>query len=561
MALPTGFRPRSKSERLALGKVLRGNAARVKLHAADDGWQALHVRLAGKIPVWTSGDPSRADAVLERFGFPAIGDEAPLRAVDGPLVSIVICTYNRYGLLAEAIASALMQSWNVEVIVVDDGSTDGTWELLKCFHGIRAIRLPQNRGKPAALDAGVAAARGEHLLVFDDDDLLFPGSVQVLATALRENPDLVGVFGDALRFTDGDVFEWRASTRVPSDVLGRALLNQVPGLTGAFLCRTDAWRQAGRVDPRLIRGEDMDMWLRLSRVGELSSVPVATFVHRVHDGLRGSAGGQWRRSDEKVHLARTMGYIAPVFAERWSLFSSQADRAEGHAWALGLRQRGLNLEARVELDRHKGPYSADERWIREQCGLPSTIGASTGALLAVDDGDPGALHLCLSRQDASLDRFIALEVPCDPIGEVQLHWPGVYAKNVDLSSLITQHPGPWHLRLSSAPSWAPPPLEHASMLPPLAPVDAILSCAAALGWSLPERARAGLHEPADPRARAAMSARRLLNEGQSGRALQLVSKLLEAMPGWEGGWLMAAECFEAVGAYAEAQSCKARLTG
>jgi len=560
MALLTGFRPRSAAERLALGKTLRGNARRVRICSDDDGWQALHVRIAGKVPVWESGDPARCDAVLRRFGFAPMGDPEPLAKVEGPLVSIVICTYNRYGLLTEAIASALMQSHSCEVIVVDDGSTDGTWDLLQCFDGIRCVRLPENRGKATALDAGVAIANGEYLLVFDDDDLLLPGSVQVLAAALSESPDLIGVFGDALRFEDGDITRWRPSTRVPAEVLGRGLLNQVPGLTGAFLCRTEAWRAAGSVDPRLTRGEDMDMWLRLSRIGRMETLPVATFVHRMHDGLRGSAEVRWRQSD-RTHEQRTLDYIAPVFRERWLQFAPQARRAEGHAWALGLKQRGLLDEAREELSRWRGPHTEDERWIREQCGLPSTARASSGAVVLVDEGDPGALALTLSRQDPSLVRLVALEVPRDPIGEVQLHWPGVYARKVDLASLLAEHPGPWHLRLASAPDWTPPPFDHASWLPPLAPIDAVLCCAAALGWSQPDRVRLGLRTELDPRTRCAITARRLLELGQAGRALHLTSRLLEALPAWEGGWAMAAQCFEAVGAYAEAQSCRARLTG
>ena len=561
MALSTGIRPRSKDERLALASVLRGNASRVRVHADDDGWQSLHVRIAGKIPLWEGGDPAQASALLERFGFAPIGDDMPLQRARGPLVSIVICTYNRYGMLTEAIASALVQSWPCEVIVVDDGSTDDTWELLQCFDGIRCVRLPENQGKAAALDAGVAIAQGEYLLVFDDDDLLFPGSVQVLAKALLEQPNLVGVFGDALRFEDGEIFQWRAASRLPPAAFGRGLLNQVPGLTGAFLCRTEAWRRAGRVDPRLVRGEDMDMWLRLSRLGPLASLPFGTFLNRVHDGLRGTADKQWRKSDAATHERETLRHIAPVFAERWQRFAPQADRAEGHAWALGLWQRGLRAEARRELARWKGPHGADERWIRGQCGLPSTVAATPGALLVVDEGDPGALGACLDLQDPRLERLVALEVEREDVGEAQLHWPGVYCRNVDLASLLSEHPGPWHVRLTSAPEWAPPPLETRAWLPPLAPIDAVHACAAALDWPLPDRQRAGTVERLDPCARAAIAARKMLASGQAGRALRLVSSLLEALPGWEGGWAMAAECFEAVGAYAEARSCRARLTG
>ncbi|MCP4809924.1 MAG: glycosyltransferase family 2 protein [Proteobacteria bacterium] len=564
MALPTGFRPRTETERLRMARAMQCNSTQVPVSDAD-GWESLHVRVAGKIPVWEGGDSptlgsERADAVLSRFGFPTLDDAALVsRRTEGPLVSIVICTYNRFGLLTEAISTALAQTWPCEVIVVDDGSTDSTADVLSRIDGIQVITLAENQGKPAALKAGVAAARGEYLLIFDDDDLLFPGSVQVLAMALGEDPELVGVFGDSLRFRDGDVFEVRPASRVDRHTMRSAVLAQVPGLTGAFLCRTQAWHDIGGVDPELTRGEDMDLFLRFTRHGPVESIPVATFVNRVHGGLRGHSSARWSKKDEARHQRITLGYIAPVFRKRWQELAMTCDRDEGHAWALGLLQRGLRDEATIELDRWPGPFNERESWIRQRCGLPSRRSMSEGAVVVVDEGDPGALEACLAKVPRELQLYVALETAREPIGDLQLHWPGLYALQVDLGSLLAEAAGPWHLRLASSPDWAPPPLEDLSWLAPLAPIDAVLCAAAAQGWTLPSRGRLGLHEPLDPRTRAALSVRRLLDRGEPGRALAISSHLLESMSSWPGAWVLAAECFEQLGATQEAAQCRQRL--
>ena len=83
------------------------------------------------------------DLVLKGDATATVGSLAAV----GTLVSILICTYNRVSLLPKALDSALMQNWPVEIIVVDDGSDDGTREWLSEQSGIRVIHQPQNGGK------------------------------------------------------------------------------------------------------------------------------------------------------------------------------------------------------------------------------------------------------------------------------------------------------------------------------------------------------------------------------------------------------------------------------
>jgi glycosyltransferase involved in cell wall biosynthesis len=114
------------------------------------------------------------------------GIETRIRRVD---LSIIIPTFNRLWSLPEAIASC-PRSDRIEIIVVDDGSTDATWKWLSTQPGITAIRQ-ENWGKPAAVNAGIAAASGTYVKFLDSDDLLIGDAVSAqLAFALNHGPDI-----------------------------------------------------------------------------------------------------------------------------------------------------------------------------------------------------------------------------------------------------------------------------------------------------------------------------------------------------------------------------------
>lgn len=109
-----------------------------------------------------------------------------------PLVSVIIPAYNGQETIAEAVQSALAQTYrNLEVIVVDDGSTDDTWKVLQSFgDSIRVIRQP-NGGLAAARNAGALAAKGELVALMDADDICEPERIAVQVQFLRARPELV----------------------------------------------------------------------------------------------------------------------------------------------------------------------------------------------------------------------------------------------------------------------------------------------------------------------------------------------------------------------------------
>jgi hypothetical protein len=580
MAISTSFRPRSADERLQMTHILSESPRVVALTAPDDGWAAACLRISGRVPVWANdADPSPCEAVLKRLGLPGLGQEqpggslgpggvlrrqapkgaGPLSRVEGPLVSIVICTYNRARMLKESIASAKAQNWPCEIIVVNDGSTDETERLLEAMEDIRVIHQ-ENGGKPSALNAALRVATGDAILVLDDDDLIFPGSVNVLAHALFSNPALVAVFGDAIVFSNEmpEKGYWPA-LRNPGDLMSTAVLQQIPAATGATLVRMSAQRKVGEYDLRLKRCEDMDMFLRLSQLGPMEAVPVPTFLLRDHAGLRGAKGEQFSKADPVVGRASTLAYSSPVFRERWTSFAPDATRQEGHAWALGLWERELFLEAKEEASRWSGPFSKSEVWVRSRLGLMSEAASPREALLVVDDGDEGALEACLHRHADNRAIFVDLEVPRDPFGRIRLHWEGHYEARKRLSAEWVDHPGPIVLRVSSDPGWAPPPLEDLGLLPDLPAPEAVRAYAHIIGWPEPSAVRVGLATPSTPLLGALRACRAHTQAGNHLRAIAALREVLSLQPEWLGAWWLAAEVFERAGLADRADSFRQRL--
>ena len=113
-----------------------------------------------------------------------------------PLVSVVIPTFNRAHYVADAIDSCLAQTYgNLEIIVVDDGSTDGTEDALRENYGDRIRLLAQdNQGPGIARNRGIAAARGEYIHFLDADDRLHHEKIRIAVDAFRRHPDIAVIY-------------------------------------------------------------------------------------------------------------------------------------------------------------------------------------------------------------------------------------------------------------------------------------------------------------------------------------------------------------------------------
>ena len=118
---------------------------------------------------------------------------APMSAGGGPLVSVIIPCYNAAKFVGETLESVRRQTWtNLQVIIVDDGSTDGSARIVEAVEGldITLVRQP-NRGQTAALNAGLAHATGDFVQYLDADDLIDPDKIEIQLARLAEAPDCV----------------------------------------------------------------------------------------------------------------------------------------------------------------------------------------------------------------------------------------------------------------------------------------------------------------------------------------------------------------------------------
>jgi glycosyltransferase involved in cell wall biosynthesis len=199
-------------------------------------------------------------------------------------VSVIIPAYNQSRYLGQAIRSVLAQTYvSLEIIVVDDGSTDDTREVAASFTDARVRYVHQaNRGLSAARNTGIRHARGELLTFLDSDDLFLETKLETLVGALEKNPALGFVAGGAILIDErgelvGEIFEERIPANLTDLLLGNPLH------VGSVLLRREWQERAGFFDETLRSYEDWDMWLRLARLGcPMASVPRPVSFYRFH---------------------------------------------------------------------------------------------------------------------------------------------------------------------------------------------------------------------------------------------------------------------------------------
>ncbi len=184
-------------------------------------------------------------------------------------ISVIIPTWNRAGFLERAIGSVLAQTRPCdELIVVDDGSTDGTADLVTTMaaisgHEIRYIRQ-ENRGAAAARNRGIAAAGGDLLCFLDSDDWWDPEKLAVQERAMQEHPGLLISHTREIWFRRGRRVNQKKKHDPPGgEIFARSLAMCVVGMS-TVMVRTEFFRLHGMFDESLVCCEDYDLWLRAS---------------------------------------------------------------------------------------------------------------------------------------------------------------------------------------------------------------------------------------------------------------------------------------------------------
>ena len=216
-----------------------------------------------------------------------------------PRVSVVIPCFNAERFLAAALDSALAQDGpSLEVLVADDGSTDGTPAVLARYAGRVRVLHQDHRGPAAARNACLRAARGEYVALLDADDRFRPGKLARQAAVLDARPD-IGLVSTGWVVVDagGRPLPQQGWSREEGDVRRRLLLGNLAHPVAVMLRRTQAL-DAGGFDESLQVNEDWDLFLRLAlRGARWACVDEPLCEYRVH-------GGQSHRRVRMVYETR-----------------------------------------------------------------------------------------------------------------------------------------------------------------------------------------------------------------------------------------------------------------
>jgi len=201
-------------------------------------------------------------------------------------VSVIIPTYNRADYLPQALQSVFDQTLDpFEVIVVDDGSTDNTTDVVRAFEPrVRYFRHDHNKGVSAARNSGLEAAQGEIIAWLDADDLWEPDFLATLIPLLAADPRLDGVYsGFVLMDAAGNILPQSSQRVVPPSDLFSSLIDTNLIVTPAIVARKKCFEQVGNFDPQFGIAEDYDMWLRLAKVFTIMGLPAPLVRIRVHE--------------------------------------------------------------------------------------------------------------------------------------------------------------------------------------------------------------------------------------------------------------------------------------
>lgn len=201
--------------------------------------------------------------------------------------SVVVPTYNRAGLISKSLDSILAQTYdNYEIIVVDNGSTDNTLEVLKPYEEkklIRVVRNPVNQERCVSRNLGFKAATGDFLTLLDSDDLMHSNNLADAAVFIKENSQYL-FFHSLYQVINekGDIIYWPKKLRTNKAAVKSISYGNFIGCIGVFLAREIYQHYRFDENPAVIGSEDWDLWIRIIArypVGRIKKINNSVLEH------------------------------------------------------------------------------------------------------------------------------------------------------------------------------------------------------------------------------------------------------------------------------------------
>jgi glycosyltransferase involved in cell wall biosynthesis len=236
-----------------------------------------------------------------------------------PSVSVIIPTYNRAHYLRNAIESVLNQTFRpCELIVVDDHSSDNTFEVISGFgdSGVRGVRHEFNRGISAARNTGIIKSRGRYVAFLDDDDEWLPQKLEAQVGLIETSQAEVGVVYCGYRILDrgtGDLI--RLHVPVGEDRLAEQLhFRNCIGTCSSPLFRRECFEAVGLFDERLSYGEDWDVYIRVAARYRFKCIgpPLLNYYTHASASLSKNNPGRIQNS---LEILRTKHSLTPLSEE------------------------------------------------------------------------------------------------------------------------------------------------------------------------------------------------------------------------------------------------------
>jgi len=182
-----------------------------------------------------------------------------------PLVSVIIPTYNRGWIINEAIDSVLAQDYvNYELIVVDDGSTDNTHDILNSYQKNFLVLRQNNKGVSAARNRGLAAASGRFIAFLDSDDFWLPQKLSRQVDFFHSNPDALICQTEEIWIRNNVRVNPKKRHKKPSGMIFEPSLSLCLVSPSAVMIKRNLFEEVGLFDETLPACEDYDLWLRVS---------------------------------------------------------------------------------------------------------------------------------------------------------------------------------------------------------------------------------------------------------------------------------------------------------
>lgn len=225
-----------------------------------------------------------------------------------PKISVIILTYNRAQLLRETIQSVLDQTYSdFELLVIDDGSTDQTKEVIASFdsNSIRYINK-SHTGIPDSRNFGVKNARGNYIVWLDSDDLIEPQTLELLVKATEDDPGLDIVFTDHYLMNSNGEIQHRFHYHDSPD--GKALIAAAVYWTPILQCgtmiRKKVYAEVGSYDTSFKKTEDHEFWIRILKGYKFKHIALPLYKRRIHTGRITYA--EWGNEYYKAEVLRRM---------------------------------------------------------------------------------------------------------------------------------------------------------------------------------------------------------------------------------------------------------------